>query len=911
MYCSCERTLRSGLLGRCETTPLFKRRSRGRPAEQGIKQIPTWRRIDLHLHTPGSSDYQEPRASYLDILQKAEARGLDIIAFTDHNSVAGYAAMRRDIDQLEFLEVNNRLLSEESRRLHEYRRLLSRILVLPGFEFTATFGFHVLSLFPPETSVRKLEHTLLELSIPEEKLDLGSSEVGATTDVLNAYEIIAEAGGLVIGAHVNSTNGIAMIGLGFGGQTKIAYTQDPNLHALEVTDLESTSRRATSRFFNGSKPEYPRHMHCIQGSDAHRLTRDPLRPEKNLGVGDRCTEVLLPEVSFEALKALFASTDFSRSRPYRAPEQHPFDPLTSARAEGATIVQTFHDLPGPPQIRVKAVLRDLVAFANTNGGTIYIGASPNAQEPIHGVEGAAELAELIREEAARQIAPPLVPDIETLSSEDKAVLVVTVPKGTETPYALEPGYIYVRQESETALALRDEIVQLVRAALAPATIGFDPRNALPPRPAARVVPEPQSDAAARDGVPRPVASEPPVAPLPPPTQPAVPAPGIAQQVAVQQATAAEQERQQDRTPVPRTGVEIIASTERNGVIFHTVRDLRNRRVVRNVTRESARRLWRYAILQVEEHQLQSEAVIWDTTDPRRGYWKGYRQPEGMRRYNLVYREPQPQRNEGDPAERLRVFYGVTEDGIDDRWRAVLPPESVVLEIYYDEAPLPVEAAARDHEASPNEEPAAQPVPPAPLAELESAPLTEPVAAQATAAAPEPEPAAFDPAWPRPEPGRPEPTFAPPVAEYAPPAEEGTSPPPPSRGRGRAPRRRAAAPAAEPAPATEHSPEVAATPVAAASPPEAVPMAEAVAETPAPTAKSKRSPRRRKAAPAEVAAPAGELVDTRPAAELAAVSHGEAPASPDVSVPTEPPAPTRARRRRAPRKSSPSAPAEGD
>lgn len=30
-------------------------------------------------------------------------------------------------------------------------------------------------------------------------------------------------------------------------------------------------------------------MHCIQGSDAHRLTRDPRDP-KSLGVEDRVTE---------------------------------------------------------------------------------------------------------------------------------------------------------------------------------------------------------------------------------------------------------------------------------------------------------------------------------------------------------------------------------------------------------------------------------------------------------------------------------------------------------------------------------------------------------------------------------------------------------------------------------------------
>ena len=32
-----------------------------------------WRRMDLHIHTPASADYQEPEISYLDILRKAEA----------------------------------------------------------------------------------------------------------------------------------------------------------------------------------------------------------------------------------------------------------------------------------------------------------------------------------------------------------------------------------------------------------------------------------------------------------------------------------------------------------------------------------------------------------------------------------------------------------------------------------------------------------------------------------------------------------------------------------------------------------------------------------------------------------------------------------------------------------------------
>ena len=125
-----------------------------------------WRRVDLHLHTPASADFQEPDATYLDILQKAETRGLDVLAFTDHNSIAGYAAMLSDVEQLELLERLGRLRPDEKKRLDEYRRLRHKVLVLPAFEFTATFGFHILAIFSEATSVREIEHILLTLNIP-------------------------------------------------------------------------------------------------------------------------------------------------------------------------------------------------------------------------------------------------------------------------------------------------------------------------------------------------------------------------------------------------------------------------------------------------------------------------------------------------------------------------------------------------------------------------------------------------------------------------------------------------------------------------------------------------------------------------------------------------------------------------
>ena len=628
-----------------------------------------WLRMDLHLHTPASVDYQEPNASALDILRRAEERGLGIIAFTDHNSVRGYAEMWREIEDLELLEYLKRLEPAEEERLREYRRLLSKILLLPGFEFTATFGFHVLAIFPERTSVRLMEHLLLLLGVPEDRF--GSGEVGATSDVLRAYETLAEHGALVIGAHVNSTHGVAMQGLRFGGQTKIAYTQDEHLHALEVTDLAlGPHRRSTARFFNGTKPEYPRRMHCIQGSDAHRLDRDPQR-DTNLGVGDRATEVLLPEASFEALKAIFLSDDFTRTRPYQ-PQTEPEDIVKTARAEGNTLVQAFHESLSTKRTGLSHVLRDLVALANTNGGTVYVGVSPFEKRPIAGLADAAAATAELTTEVTAQVMPPLTVSIEVLQSDGKDVLVVQVPRGAEKPYALAPGGIFVRHGGESTPASRDEIVAMVREGGRPssgrgdgATVattreagngangGQDPRNGTTTEfNAAEVVAASTSGAASgrrgrrggRSRVDEQTEVVQPPTPAAQPTQPGL-------EVYLEDA---------GPDPIaPTSGIEVLYALEQDGQTYYSLRDLRNQKLVHNVTRNTDRRLWRSAIVQREEQEVDESEVRWHGDY---GLWRSYRPRGGDRRYHLVYR------GDGD----LRVFYAVSEEGMDERWRAVIP-----------------------------------------------------------------------------------------------------------------------------------------------------------------------------------------------------------------------------------------------
>lgn len=423
-----------------------------------------WYTIDLHLHTPSSADYLQPEVSYLDILKQAAKRNIDIIAFTDHNTVSGYRRMEEEIEQLELLKKLDRALPEEKKRLKEYQKFLKQILVLPAFEFTATFGFHILGIFPPEKPVREIEHLLLELNIPSEKLDEGAMTIGASVDVLTAYRKITEAGGMAIAAHANSSHGVAMRRFPFGGQTKIAYTQDENLIALEVTDLEKQGRRTTEAFFNGNKPEYPRRMHCIQGSDAHLLVKDPAHRYK-LGVGDRTTDVRLPEKSFNALKELFESNNFSHTRPHQRGTKPEFDFVSKARKEGATFVQDFHEKMTLRGGNLYAIIADVCAFANSNGGTLYVGISGDSQEKVEGLSNVKQSIAKLQSEVAKRITPELKCKFDVQRTQGKRIVQVMVPRGDEAPYAVDENKIYLRTEAETNMAVRDEIVELVHRGL--------------------------------------------------------------------------------------------------------------------------------------------------------------------------------------------------------------------------------------------------------------------------------------------------------------------------------------------------------------------------------------------------------------------------------------------------------------
>lgn len=424
-----------------------------------------WLRIDLHIHTPASEDYAEPHASVLDILREVERRGLDMIALTDHNTVAGYERMQRDVDFLEQLVRSHRATPDEHQQLGEYRRLLQRLCVLPGFEFTSHYGAHVLGIFAPATPIGLIEATLLQLGVPAEKLKAGTTSLPNTKHVTDAYEIIGKAGGLVVAAHVNGPAGVVYetLRMGTSGQARVAATQSPYLNALEFVNFYTDHGTFTSpNFFNGKTEHYERPMFCIQGSDAHRVRRAPSGTDAahKHGVGDRYFEAVLPQASFDALQALFVAGSFDQVRvPKRDQKQWDVDQLRWGQATDRQVLRHQSD-------DLALLVRDVAALGNIGGGTLVIGAHNTDGGEIEGVGQPHQLATQLRTAVEESMEPAPLLGLELMQYDGDDVLRIEVNAAETPPYVAHDGVVYVRRDAETVPANRGEILQLARRALA-------------------------------------------------------------------------------------------------------------------------------------------------------------------------------------------------------------------------------------------------------------------------------------------------------------------------------------------------------------------------------------------------------------------------------------------------------------
>lgn len=111
--------------------------------------------------------------------------------------------------------------------------------------------------------------------------------------------------------------------------------------------------------------------------------------------------------------------------------------------------------------------KEVVAFANTNGGTIYIGVQDNGE--IIGLENpdfvVQQISNAVRDSIRLDIS--MFTNIELVMKESKNIIKITIQQGTKKPYyltdkGLKPSGVYVRSGTISAPASEDAIRMMIK-----------------------------------------------------------------------------------------------------------------------------------------------------------------------------------------------------------------------------------------------------------------------------------------------------------------------------------------------------------------------------------------------------------------------------------------------------------------
>ena len=168
----------------------------------------TYYHVDLHVHSPASSDYSgDTGISPHEFVSAYVERGLDLISITDHNTGAyidGAIAARNQIAE----EVGK------------------NITILPGVELYVSPGVHLLAVLAGGGSAA-VSDLLSRLGLPVDQH--GDTTKLITLSIGDIAHIVHERRGLLIGAHCNSTHGLIDK---LDGQPRLEWLE--KLDALEI-----------------------------------------------------------------------------------------------------------------------------------------------------------------------------------------------------------------------------------------------------------------------------------------------------------------------------------------------------------------------------------------------------------------------------------------------------------------------------------------------------------------------------------------------------------------------------------------------------------------------------------------------------------------------------------------------------
>ncbi len=176
------------------------------------KRACSYYRVDLHVHSPHSSDYSgDSRVSAYKFVSDFVSRGYHLLAITDHNT-GSY------VDQA--IAARNEIATREG----------NNITILPGVELYASPGVHLLAILP-EGGSAAISDLLSRLGLPVERH--GDTSALISQSIEEIARIVHQRRGLLIGAHCSSTRGIVKE---LDGQTRLEW-----IRAVDALEINSES----------------------------------------------------------------------------------------------------------------------------------------------------------------------------------------------------------------------------------------------------------------------------------------------------------------------------------------------------------------------------------------------------------------------------------------------------------------------------------------------------------------------------------------------------------------------------------------------------------------------------------------------------------------------------------------------